>query len=135
VLTRRVLGLLPTLVAIGWVAGVARLRDYPMSGLEWAVVVAGAFALHAIGHRLAPIRPAPKLPEGTTPTAVAALAAAILAVLATLVGGLVEAWLVPATPDAPHWTVRTTWHAACTFAFCYCGFLHRLQTPTAVTRS
>ncbi|MBL8754295.1 MAG: hypothetical protein JNK15_13415 [Planctomycetes bacterium] len=126
---RRVLRLVPTLVAILWVAGVAQLRDYPMSGLEWATVVAGAFALHAIGHRLAPMRPAPRLPEGTSPATVAALAAAILAVLATLVGGFVEAVLVPFAPDAPHWALRATWHAACTFAFCYCGFLHRLQAP------
>ncbi len=126
--TLRLLGLLPVAIAILWVAGMAHLRNYPLSGMEWATLVAGGFALHAIGTRMWPPRPAPKLPEGATPGAVAALAAAMVAVLAAIVGGGLEHWITPARDATSSWALRTLWHTACVFAFSYCGFLHRLLT-------
>ena len=132
----RSLGLLPTAIAILWVAGIAHFRQYSMSSSEWLVVVAFALALHALTRRLQP-RPRPlQLPEGINRMNVALLAAGMLGAVAGLLGGLGE-WIaehyVPSDHPLP---LRATWHAACAFAAAYCTLLRRLYatapsaTPT-----
>jgi H+/Cl- antiporter ClcA len=121
------LGLSPTLIALLWVAGVARFRHYDLSGREWAVVVAFALVLHLLSRRVLRPRPLPPLPPGSSPPAVALLAAAILGALAAVVGGVFE-WVVePLRPSDAGWALRTAWHGACAFGACYCAFLRRLS--------
>jgi hypothetical protein len=124
---RRLLSVCPVMIAVLWVAGIAHFREYSLAAVEWVVIVAGAFALHVITARMRPPRPLPPLPAGTNPVTLAALAASIIALLAAIVGGVVE-WLVQAwQPSATSWTLRTTWHASCSFGASYCGFLQRLS--------
>lgn len=123
----RLLRLCPVLVAILWVAGVARFRGYELTAKEWAVVVVGGFALHLVMNRAAPVRPMTPLPAGTSPRAVATLAATMLAGLAAVLGGVFEWVAAPPQPGATSWALRTTWHAACVFAASYCSFLLRLH--------
>lgn len=131
---RRLLGVSSVLIAVLWVAGVARFRDYEFSNLEWAVLIAGAFALHIISNRLRRPRPLPQLPQGANPVRLAALAALIVGVLAAIVAGGLE-WLVePYRPTNTPWLLRTMWHAACAFAASYCGFLSSLSAAAAAQR-
>jgi len=118
----------PTLIALLWVAGVARFRRFDLTGREWAVVVGCAFLLHVLSRRALRQRPLPPLPAGTSPTLVAVLAATLLAGLAAVVGGVFEAIVEPPQPSEASWLLRTTWHAACAFGGCYCAFLGRLVT-------
>ncbi len=121
-----ILAFSPTLIALLWVAGVARFRQFDLTGKEWAVVVGCAFLLHVLSRRALRQRPLPPLPPNTSPTMVAALAALLLAVVAAVVGGVFEALVDPAEPSEASWLLRTTWHAACAFGGCYCAFLGRL---------
>jgi len=123
---RRVLALCPVAIALLWVAGVAHFHGVAMSVIEWLVVAAATFALHAIGRRLSRPRPLPPLPPNTSPVTLAALAAAVVAVPAALLGGLLELFLEEQLPSDTSWSLRTVWHAACAYAVCYCGFLLRL---------
>ncbi len=126
---RRVLSLCPVLIAVLWVAGIAHFRQYALAPSEWAVMVAGAFALHVLMQRFRRPRPLPPLPKGTNPVTLAAFAASIIGVLAAMVGGVLE-WLAQAwQPSETSWALRTTWHAACSFGASYCGFLLRLTGP------
>lgn len=125
--SRRVLATCPVLVALLWVAGIARFRDFEISALEWAALAAVAFALHIITRRARRPRPLPKLPEGANPAALAAFAAAIVGVLIAGLGLLFE-WLVEAyRPTTVALPLRALWHGACAFGAAYCGFLLRLQ--------
>src|SRR5512137_2820478 len=124
--SRRLLSICPVLVAILWIAGVSRFRGYELSGREWAAVVAAAFALHVITTSLGRRRPMPTLPEGQDPAAVSLLAAAILGVLAAIVAGVFEAVVDHYRPSDVALPWRAAWHAACSFAATYCGFLYRL---------
>lgn len=123
----RLLSICPVLVAILWIAGVSRFRGYELSVREWGAVVAAAFALHVITTSLGRRRPLPQLPEGHNPATVSLLAAAILGVLAAIVAGAFEALVDQYRPSDVPLPWRATWHAACSFAATYCGFLHRLS--------
>lgn len=124
----RLLGMCPTLVALLWIAGIAHFRQFTLTGVEWAVVVAAAFALRIITSRLRPARPLPPLPPGASPGGVAATAGLFVAGLFGVLGGGAEA-LAPEPPDGQvSWGLRTLWHVACAFAAAYCGFLLRLLT-------
>ncbi|MCB9877123.1 MAG: hypothetical protein H6835_05920 [Planctomycetes bacterium] len=122
----RLLGLAPTLVALLWIAGVAHFRDMALSGVEWAVVCAAAFAVQTVTARLRPRRPLPPLPEGASPGMVAATAALFVAGLFGLLGGAAEALTPEPAGGNAAWGLRTLWHAACAFAAAYCAFLARL---------
>lgn len=121
-----VLSLAPVLVALLWIAGVARFRGYVLSPNEWAVVLASGFALHVLQKRALRPKPLPPLPEGANPAVLALLAGVIVGLLASVLGGALEAALPPGTPDDTPWALRTGWHAACAFGGSYCAFLGRL---------
>jgi len=89
--SRRMLSVCPVLIAVLWVAGVSRFRGYALTGPEWAVVVAAAFALHTLTAIAGRRRPMPQLPEGSNPVTVSLLAAAILGVVAAIVAAVFEA--------------------------------------------
>jgi hypothetical protein len=127
---RRFLGVCPVLVTILWIAGIAHFRAYDVQAREWAAITAGAFALHLLVQRASPPRPLPALPKGTSPFLLAALVAAILAIVAAILGGLLEHLIETYRPSTTSWALRTTWHAACTFAASYCGFVPRLHHAT-----
>lgn len=123
----RLLGLCPTLVAVLWIAGVARFRQFELSPVEWAVVAAAAFAIRIVTVRMRPARPLPPLPAGASAGMVAATAALFVAGLFGMLGGVAEL-LAPEPSDGQvPWGLRTLWHAACAFAASYCAFLSRLQ--------
>lgn len=124
---RALLGLSPVLIALLWLAGIARFRHYDLTGKEWAIVVGCGFMLHLLSKRALRPRPLPQLPAGASPGLLAALAGAIIGLLAGVVGGVFE-WVVePLRPSDTSWFLRTTWHAACSFGASYCAFLGRLQ--------
>lgn len=130
---RRLLGLLPTAIALLWILGITRFRHHELSAMEWASLAAAAFALHAMT-RLQRPRPMPPLPPNANPTTLATLAAMIVATGALLLGGLLEA-ILPAPETVSPWWLRTLWHGACTFGAAYCSFLLRLhQAPPAAKR-
>ena len=126
---RRLLALCPTAIGLLWVAGMARFRDYHLTGRDWAVLVALAFALAAIVRTLQRSRPMPPIPERTNPAALAATAAGILGVLAFVFGGVFELIVGPMYPTEVGIGLRTTWHAACAFGASYCTLLLRLTQP------
>lgn len=128
----RSLQIAPAGVAVLWLAGVAQFRGYEFSPLEWATLVALAFALRILTQRFGRPRPLPPLPPGSNPVTLSAVAALIIALLAALVGGALEAVIEPERPTDTPWLLRTAWHAASAFAASYCGFLGRmLAVPTA----
>ncbi|MCA8951527.1 MAG: hypothetical protein KDE27_18615 [Planctomycetes bacterium] len=128
---RRLLTVCPVLVGVLWVAGVARFREIDIAPVEWAALVAVAFALHLVLRRARRPRPLPPLPEGANPVALSGFAAAIVGVLIGLLGALAE-WLVEHyTPSHVPLGLRALWHGACAFAAAYCGFLLRLQDAAA----
>lgn len=115
------------LVALLWLAGIARFRHYELSSKEWIVIVAAACMLQVLSKRSLRPRPLPPLPAGTNPSTLALLAGAIIGLCAAVVGGVFE-WVVePMRPSEVGWFLRTTWHAACSFGASYCAFLERLQ--------
>lgn len=120
------LSLAPVLVALLWIAGIARFRDYALSTNEWAVLLASAFALHLLQKRALRPKPLPPLPPDANPAILALLAAVVVGLLASVFGGAAEAMLPPGTPDGTPWPLRTLWHGACAFAGSYCAFLGRL---------
>lgn len=126
-LLRALLGLSPVLIALLWLAGIARFRQYGLSGKEWAIIVGCAFMLHLLSRRALRPRPLPPLPAGTRPGTLAALAGAIIGLLAAVVGGVFEWAVEPMRPSETSWFLRTTWHAACSFGASYCAFLGRLH--------
>jgi hypothetical protein len=129
-----VLGICPLLIALLWLVGVAKFRQYELSLREWSAIVAVGFVLHLLSRRALRPRPLPPLPETANPNALAALAASVLACIAAVVGGVLE-WVVePARPSEVSWPLRTTWHAACAFAASYCTFLGRLHQALARRR-
>lgn len=133
-LGRRLLSLAPTLIAVLWVAGVARFRGYELAPREWAVVVAMAFALHLVVGRGRRPRPLPRLRPDTNPTRLAAMAAALFAAVAATISALVE-WLVDSVePPTTSLGLRVLWHASCCFGACYCSFLPRIQHALAGPR-
>ena len=121
------LGLCPVLVALLWIAGIARIRDFEPQPIEWGALVAVAFTLHILTRRARRRRPMPAIPEGSNPIALAGFAAAIVAVIVTLFGGLFEWFLEPMRPSQVALPLRALWHGACAFAGFYCSFLLRLQ--------
>lgn len=123
---RRLLSLCPVLIGLLWVAGISNFRGYTLDGREWAVLLAAALAMHVLTTRLQRRRPAPVLPEGTNPVKVSLLAAAMLAALAAVFGAVLESLADHYRPSEVALPWRATWHAACTFAATYCGFLQRL---------
>ncbi len=128
---RLVLGVCPLLIALLWLVGVAKFRQYHLTPKEWAVVVACGTALHLLSRRTMRPRPLPPLPAGASPNALAALAGAILGFIAAVIGGFFE-WVVePSQPSEVSWFLRTTWHGACAFGASYCTFLLRLHQAPA----
>lgn len=128
---RRLLILCPVLIALLWVAGIARFREFEISPVEWAALVAIAFALHLISRRARRPRPLAPLPEHANPSSLALFAAAIVGVVIGLLGALFE-WFVEAyQPTSVPLALRALWHGACAFAAAYCGFLLRLQEALA----
>ncbi|MBZ0152458.1 MAG: hypothetical protein K8J09_13105 [Planctomycetes bacterium] len=133
-ITRRLLSLAPTLIAVLWVAGVARFRGYELAPREWAVVVAMAFALHLVVSRGRGPRPLPQLHPDTNPATLAAMAAALFTGVAAAISALIE-WLVDSVePPTTSLGLRVLWHASCCFGACYCTFLPRLQSAIASQR-
>lgn len=125
-LRTQVLDALPTAVAVLWIAGVTQFRGLPMTGLDYAVLAAFAFALHALLRRMRPGRRAIVLPPTANVGTVALLAATITGVMALLVGAVLEAMVPPQEQgNTPYW-LRTVWHAACAFGASYCRFLARV---------
>lgn len=131
--SRRFLSLCPTAIAVLWVAGVAHFRHVTLAPLEWATMVAAAFAMSALLQGLQSSRPGPALPERTDPVALAAMAAAVIAVLATVIGTGLELVMEQDHPTDVSLALRTTWHAACAFGASYCTFLWRLSAPRPPT--
>ena len=122
--TDRLLGLVPLIIAVLWVAGVARFRGYELDPVQWVPLVALAFAMQVIGNRMR--RPMPPMPQGARAVPLAALVATIVAVVAAVAGGLLE-WFTPRYfPTQVSWGLRTLWHVACAFGASYCLFLRRL---------
>ena len=120
------LGLCPLAIAVLWVAGVARFRDYELETVHWLTLVAFAFAMQVIGRRIWKARPLPPMPEGARAVPLAALVATIIAFVAAIVGGVLE-WIAPRYfPTQVSWGLRTLWHVACAFGAAYCLFLQRL---------
>jgi hypothetical protein len=122
----RVLNLLPTGVAVLWIAGIAQFRELPMTSIDYAVLLAFALALQILMRRLRPRSNAIVLPASANPTVVSLLAASLTGAVALLVGGVLES-LVPVQEQGPTplW-LRTVWHGACAFAASYCRFLARI---------
>lgn len=120
------LSLAPVLVALLWIAGIARFREYTLTTNEWAVVLASGFALHLLQKRALRPKPLPPLPPGANPAILALLAGVIVGALASVLGGALEAMLPPGMPDGTPWALRTLWHGACAFGASYCAFLGRL---------
>lgn len=123
---RRVLGLCPTLVAVLWVAGVARFRGVALAPVEWAALVAMALALHLIVGRTRRPAPMPKLSADTNAPLLAAFAAAAFTAVAAAISALVEWFVDSIEPATTTFTLRVLWHAACCFGACYCTFLLRV---------
>ncbi|MGC6488567.1 MAG: hypothetical protein ACON4Z_13050 [Planctomycetota bacterium] len=122
----RLLGLVPLAIAIVWVAGVARFRDYELQPLHWLLLVAFAFAMQVIGARMRAQRPLPPMPSGARAVPLAALVATIVGAAAAVAGGALE-WVAPRYfPTEVSWGLRTLWHVACAFGASYCLFLRRL---------
>jgi hypothetical protein len=124
----RVLRTLPTGIAVLWIAGVAQFRDMQFTALDYAVLLAAAFALQVVMQRLRGRERPIVLPKGANPTTVAFLAAAITGTLALVIGGALELATsssdgAPVTP----WWLRTLWHGACAFGASYCRILSRTQ--------
>ena len=124
---RRFLAISPVLVMILWVAGIARIHDFGLEPIEWAALVALAFALHVISRRLRRPRPLPQLPPGTNPAALAAVVATISGVIALIGGGALEWLLEEDMPSTVALPLRALWHGACGFAGAYCAVLPRVQ--------
>lgn len=122
----RLLGLCPTLVALLWIAGVAHFRQFELTGVEWAVTIAAAFAIRVVTARARPARPLPPLPAGASPGMVAATAALFVAGLFGMLGGVGELLVEEPPGGQVPWGLRTLWHAACAFGGAYCAFLSRL---------
>jgi hypothetical protein len=124
---RRFLGVCPVLVALLWIAGIARFRDFEIAAMEWGALAALGFALHLITGRARHRRPLPPLPERANPASLALFAAGIVGLLIGVLGSVFE-WFVEAyQPSTVPLPLRGLWHAACAFAAAYCGFLLRLQ--------
>jgi len=122
----RLLGLVPLAIAILWVAGVARFRDYQLEPIHWLSLVAFAFAMQVLGKRIRRERPLPPMPPGARAVPLSALVATIVAAVAAVAGGLLE-WVAPRYfPTEVSWGLRTLWHVACAFGASYCIFLRRL---------
>jgi len=122
--TDRLLGLVPLIIAVLWVAGVARFRSYELHPVQWISLVALAFAMQVIGNRMR--RPMPPMPQGARAIPLAALVATVVAIVAAVAGGLLE-WVTPRYfPTEVSWGLRTLWHVACAFGASYCLFLRRL---------
>ncbi len=122
----RLLGLAPLAIAILWVAGVARFRDYELEPIHWVTLTAFAFAMQVLGRRARRRRPLPPMPPGARAVPLAALVASIVAAAAAVAGGALE-WVAPRYfPTEVSWGLRTLWHVACAFGASYCMFLQRL---------
>ena len=65
----RLLGLVPLAIAILWVAGVARFRDYQLEPIHWLSLVAFAFAMQVLGKRIRRERPAGRQAAPAAPVA------------------------------------------------------------------
>jgi len=122
----RLLGLVPLAIAVLWVAGVAKFRDYELKPLHWLSLVAFAFAMQILGKRIWQRKPLPPMPEGARAIPLAALVAIIVAVVAAVAGGLLEWFATRYFPTDVPWALRTLWHVACAFGAAYCLFLQRL---------
>jgi hypothetical protein len=120
------LSIAPVLVALLWIAGIARFRNYELTTNQWAVLLATAFALHLLQKRALRPKPLPPLPPGVNPAILALLAGLIVGALATVLGGAFEAMLPPGAPEESPWGLRAFWHGACAFGGSYCAFLGRL---------
>ena len=122
----RLLGLAAFAIAIIWVAGVARFRDYELEPIQWLSLAALTFARSVIGGRMRRRRPMPPMPQGARAIPLAALVATIVGAVAFVAGGLLE-WVAPRYfPTEVSWGLRTLWHVACAFGASYCLFLRRL---------
>jgi hypothetical protein len=122
----RALGLAAFAIAIIWIAGVARFRDYELEPVEWLSMAALAFAMSVIGKRMRRRRPLPEMPPSARAIPLAALVATIVGAVAFVAGGLLE-WVAPRYfPTEVSWGLRTLWHVACAFGASYCLFLRRL---------
>ena len=120
------LGLCPIGIAVIWVAGVAMFRNYPLTTLNWLLLIAFAFAMDVIGKRIWKRRPLPPLPEGARAIPLSALAAIAIAFVAAIVSGILEWFATDYFPTDISWGMRTLWHSACAFAASYCAYLQRL---------
>lgn len=130
---RRFLSLCPPAITVLWVAGVTRFRGYSLTAQEWLVAVLGVLAMHVLLQRARRQRPLPPLPERANPLTLAALAAALVAAVSLLLLGVLELVGDTYVPSDTSWFLRTTWHGACVFGVCYCGFLHGLLDPRRTT--
>lgn len=131
-LRTQVLDALPTAIAVLWIAGITQFRGLPMTGMDYAVLAAFAFALHTLLRRLRPGRRAIVLPPTANAATVALLAATITGAMALLVGALLEAMVPPQEQgNTPYW-LRTVWHGACAFGASYCRFLARVVQGDAL---
>ena len=128
---RRLVGLIPPLVLVLWVAGIAHFRGASLEVLDYALLAAAAFALQTIARRLSRPRPLPPLPPGLNPIWLTAQAAAMIAVLAAVIGGVGEWFVQTFRPSETPWALRTLWHTACTYVIAYCTFLPRVLAGVA----
>ncbi|MGE3174870.1 MAG: hypothetical protein AB7O97_19735 [Planctomycetota bacterium] len=124
----RLLRVLPTAIAVLWIAGFAQFHDLGLGGLDFAVLIAAAFALQVVMARLRGPERQLVLPAGANPTTVALLAAMIAGTLTLVLGGVLEGMLPAESSSSTPWWLRTVWHGACAFAASYCRFLARLGT-------
>jgi hypothetical protein len=131
---RRFLSLCPTLVAVLWVAGVARFHGHEFGPRDVLILGAAAFALRILLARVRRPRALPPLPSHASAPAIAAIAALFVAVLAAVLLGALE-WIAEnAMPANASLGLRVFWHGACAFAAAYCHMLFLLTDPAQTAR-
>ncbi len=126
--TRRILSLMPSLVAGLWIVGVTRFRDLDLDLRSYIAIFATTMALLLLLRRARPLPRHIDLAPGSNPRSMALLVAVLTGGIALLLGGALEAVLAGGDPPVKtSWHLRTLWHGACAFAAAYFRLLGKLR--------